>query len=325
VSWTDRLDDRASDVLAVAAAALAADGVAPLSGHVLDALGTGVNRYLLVPDSGRLAGLAVSSEHDPAELVVDPALRRRGWGRTLLTAALERSGAVWAHGDLAPAQALAREFGLVRSRELLQMRRPLDTGWAATQVEASPLPPGVRLRTFVPGQDEQAFLGVNARAFDWHPEQGRLDLAGLQLEMAQPWFDPAGFFLAVDTDDTVLGFHWTKVHTPELTPADVPAGGGAAAAGAGSSDVGGAGAPAAAPGSIGEVYVLGVDPAALLAGERVRGLGAPLTAAGLAYLAARGLTTVMLYVEGDNEPALRLYRRLGFTVSATDVVYRRPV
>ncbi len=79
----------------------------------------------------------------------------------------------------------------------------------------------MRLRTFVPGQDEEAFLAVNARAFAWHPEQGRLDLAGLRGEMAQEWFDPAGFFLAVTTGDgpeQVLGFHWTKVHPTDPNP-----------------------------------------------------------------------------------------------------------
>ena len=308
MSWIRRLDDRAPEVLALAARALAADGAAPLSGHVLDALDLGSDEYLVVPDAGPLTGVTVIHGADPAELVVDPAHRRAGLGRTLLTAALDRSGAVWAHGDLLPARALAASSGLVRTRELLQLRRPLDLAWAEEQVAAAALPPGVRIRTFVPGQDERQFLGVNARAFDWHPEQGRLDLAGLELEMAQPWFDPAGFFLAVDDDDTVLGFHWTKVHSPAISVADLPG-------------IEPAGAVAEA---LGEVYVLGVDPAGLLAGARVRGLGAPLTAIGLHYLAARGLSTVLLYVEGDNVPALRLYRRLGFTTYSTDVVYRRP-
>lgn len=299
MNWTSRLDGRAPEVLALAERALLADGVAPLSGHLLDALDLGTDDYLVLPTNGAVTGVAVVHDTDPAELVVHPDHRRAGLGRALLTAALERTGAVWAHGDLVSARALAASFGLVRTRELLQMRRPLDPAWAAAQVAGAALPPGVRIRTFVPGQDEQQFLGVNARAFDWHPEQGRLDLAGLRLEMAQPWFDPAGFFLAVDADDTVLGFHWTKVHSPELTAADAPA-----------------------TVALGEVYVLGVDPAARLGGRPVRGLGAPLTAAGLQHLAARGLSTVLLYVEGDNEPALRLYRRLGFTTHSTDVVYR---
>ena len=122
----------------------------------------------------------------------------------------------------------------------------------------------MRLRTFVPGQDEEAFLAVNARAFAWHPEQGRLDLAGLRGEMAQDWFDPAGFFLAVTTGTTapeqVLGFHWTKVHPTDPNPG-LP--------NPGQSD------PVQpdpgrdeAAGPIGEIYVLGVDPEA-----GIRGLG----------------------------------------------------
>ena len=152
------------------------------------------------------------------------------------------------------------------------------------------LPDGVTVRAFRPGDDDVAFLGVNARAFAWHPEQGRLDQAGLAAEMAQDWFDPAGFFLAVDADDTVLGFHWTKVHSSD------PRG----------------------RGPIGEVYVLGVDPL-----SPIRGLGTPLTIIGLEHLAQHGLSTVMLYVEGDNDRALTLYRKLGFDVAGTDVVYRR--
>ncbi len=294
MNWTKQLDGRAPAVVAVAGHALLVDGVPPLSGHVLDAVHVGSDDYLLLEAAGAVTGLAVAHEDDPVELVVDPGYRRAGLGRILLTAALARSGAVWAHGDLPPARALAADLGLVRTRELLQLRRPLDEEWATEQVAAAPLPAGIRLRTFVPGQDEQQFLAVNARAFDWHPEQGRLDLAGLELEMAQPWFDPAGFFLAVDADDTLLGFHWTKVHTEGPEP-------------------------------LGEVYVLGVDPAGRSAGAAVRGLGGPLTAAGLQHLATHGLRTVLLYVEGDNDRALRLYRRLGFTTYATDVVYRRPV
>jgi mycothiol synthase len=111
--------------------------------------------------------------------------------------------------------------------------------------------------------------------------------------MAQPWFDPTGFFLAVDERDTVLGFHWTKVHRD-------------------------------GPGPMGEVYVLGVDPLAVIGKLPVRGLGAPLLAAGLAHLAAMDLPAVLLYVEGDNTRALRLYQRLGFKTFSTDVVYRLP-
>ena len=283
----------APDPLAVvdlAAACTAVDGVAPFSGHVLDALANAtvhaVHRY------GRLAGVAVLSGSDPAELAVHPDFRRQGIGGGLLDAVLTGAPGVWAHGALPAAAALADSRRLTVVRELLQMRRSL-----AGDLGAGELPAGISLRAFRPGVDDAAFLGVNARAFAWHPEQGRLDQAGLDAEKVQPWFDPAGFLLAVDSRndaDRVVGFHWTKVHATDPTPGDGDA----------------------APGPIGEVYVLGVDPDA-----GIRGLGTPLSVAGLEYLRGRGLGTVMLYVEGDNVPALKLYERLGFQRYLTDLVY----
>lgn len=267
------------------------DRVSPISGHVLDATGAPPGtRFLLALDSARLAGIAVLPPHDPAELAVHPADRRRGIGAQLMTAVLERTGRVWAHGDLPAAQVLANKFGLHKTRELLQMRRPL-----AAPFPASPAPDGVLIRTFVPGADEDAFLAVNARAFAWHPEQWRLDRVGLARETSQDWFDPAGFFLAVDGVGRLLGYHWTKVHPVDETPA--------------------VGAPA---GPIGEIYVLGVDPE-----SPVRRLGTPLSVVGLEYLRGRGLDTAMLYVEGDNDRAVQLYDRLGFRRYLTDVVYQR--
>jgi mycothiol synthase len=71
---------------------------------------------------------------------------------------------------------------------------------------------------------------------------------------------------------------------------------------------------------LGEVYVVGVDPAA-----QGRGIGATLTLIGLHHLADRlsgnSQATVMLYVEGDNSAAVNTYRRLGFEVFGIDVAY----
>lgn len=271
----------------------AADGRAPESPPGPDANVLLAHRR--TADGDTVVALAYHEGTDPAELYVDPAHRRRGIGRALAEATLSARGdtppaGIWAHGTSPAATHLARSLDLVPARELLQLRRDV-TDLAATPLPVD-LPPGVAVRTFRPGADDAAFLAVNARAFAWHPEQGRLDAAGLRAEMAESWFDPDGFFLAVQvTDaaaDTVLGFHWTKIHREEQPP-------------------------------LGEVYVLGVDPL-----SPVKHLGTPLTAIGLNYLAARGMPAVLLYVEADNERAVALYRRFGFTDYATDTVFARP-
>jgi mycothiol synthase len=231
-----------------------------------------------------------------AELLVEPARRRNGVGAALLGALLDRVGPpaadgetetlrVWSHGDHPAAAKLAARFGLRRVRELRRMLLTLGD----TELAAPRLPEGVALRTFRVGKDEPAMLAVNHRAFDWHPEQGSLSAADLAETEREPWFDPEGFFLAVDaSDDRLLGFHWTKVHD----------------------EIDGAGAP------MGEVYVVAVDPTA--AGG---GLGTALTLAGLRHLADQGARQVMLYVESDNAPAIRVYARLGFVDWDADVQY----
>ena len=89
--------------------------------------------------------------------------------------------------------------------------------------------------------------------------------------------------------DTLLGFHWTKVHPP-----------------AGSDP------------ALGEVYVVGIDPV-----EQGRGLGRVLTLAGVRHLVDAGLSAVLLYVEADNAAAVHTYDRLGFTRFHTDTAYAR--
>ncbi|WP_425551301.1 mycothiol synthase [Actinoallomurus vinaceus] len=272
-------DDEVRAALAVTEAAAAADGVRPLGESSLLRLRDG-GGAVLARDGAELAGVGVL-DGDAAEFVVHPAFRRRGHGRALATALLERAGSlrVWAHGELPGAVALAGSLGFVRFRALWKMRRPLDTALPeATWAE------GVRLRTFDVGADEDAWVRVNARAFADHPEQGAWTRADLERREREPWFSPEGFFLA-ERDGELIGFHWTKVHE----------------------------------GGIGEVYVVGVDPAA-----QGLGLGRALTLAGLHHLKAQGLPTVMLYADESNTPAISLYERLGFEHFATDAMYRAP-
>ena len=149
------------------------------------------------------------------ELFVHPARRRQGHGTAMTESLAARAEAepgrlrVWAHGDHPAAARIAGHAGFTRARELLVLHAATTdgSGWPEPAPRA-----GVTLRAFVPGQDEPAVIDVNARAFDWHPEQGSLTVEELLAEEAEAWFDPQGFFVAVDASDKVLGFHWTKVH-----------------------------------------------------------------------------------------------------------------
>ncbi|BCB85501.1 mycothiol synthase [Phytohabitans suffuscus] len=305
---TDQLAlEEVAEVLALAQAAGDTDGAYPLSEHVVLHLRHGGDVpavHLLARDrDGALAGYAHLDTTDEvegasAELVVHPLHRRHGLGRALVRAAMEVTEQsdprgrlrLWAHGDHPSAGALALGLGFERARVLLQMRRSLF----APLPEAR-LPDGMALRAFRPGVDDEAWVALNARAFAGHPDQGRWTPHDLHLRMAEPWFDPDGFLLAVDErDGRLLGFHWTKVH----------------------GDLGHHQEHQHEP--IGEVYVLGVDPAA-----HGTGLGSALTTAGLRYLRGRGLDQAMLYVDESNVRAVALYTRSGFARWSTDVSYRR--
>ncbi|MGC0362439.1 mycothiol synthase [Rhodococcus sp. 27YEA15] len=272
------------------------DGKAPVSEQGRQAVaGRGDARHFVTADGEAVIGYAQlqagSGEHpDMAELVVDPGRRREGVGTALAESVFGagRPGTrIWAHGNIAAAEGFAKSLNLVPARELLQLRRPL----AAPPLPEIVVPDSITLRTYADSTDDAEVLRVNNAAFSWHPEQGGWTGADIDERTGEGWFDPAGLFLAFDAadPDTLLGFHWTKVHPPE---GDDP--------------------------ELGEVYVVGIDPAA-----QGKGLGRILTLAGLHYLRDRGLATVLLYVEGDNTAALHTYDRLGFDRFHVDMAYAR--
>ncbi len=153
------------------------------------------------------------------------------------------------------------------------------------RVDLPTAPSDLPVRSFEP-DDADALVAVNRRAFSWHPEQGTLTREGLEKQMTEPWFDRRGL-LVHEIDGEMVGFCWTKVHADIEPP-------------------------------MGEIYVIGVDPA-----HHGRGIGSRLTRAGLDHLAGVGLGVGMLYVESDNDAAIHVYEQIGFHHHHTDRAYHR--
>jgi mycothiol synthase len=240
---------------------------------------------VLLPAAGdhdALAGYAQASRRGGGwtmQVVVDPSRSGTDPSAALLDRVLRAIGAAgggdvdwWVFDASADTAALAAAHGFAPDRDLKQMRRPLPAERRSN----------VATRAFVTGQDEDAWLAVNNRAFAGHAEQGGWTLDTLRQRMDLPWFDADGFRLH-ERDGRLAGFCWTKLHDPGL----------------------------------GEIYVIGVDP-----DYQGLGLGRELTLAGLDHMADRGVTNALLYVDGDNRAALALYERLGFEVSRTDLAFR---
>jgi mycothiol synthase len=286
LSWTaDPTAEQVADVQDLLRAASRADGVDAVGEQVVRALHHSALHHSALHHSAPDRP-AVADGPAFVELAVHPEHRRAGTGSALLEEALTGTARVWAHGDGAPARALAARAGLVSVRELWQMRVDLT----AVELPGLPQREDVVLRTYAGADDDEAVLAVNNAAFSWHPEQGGWSRQDIADRRTEPWFDAAGFFLAEDAaEDALLGFHWTKVHPSE------------------------GGEP-----PLGEVYVVGIAPAA-----QGRGIGRLLTLAGLLHLRDAGLATVLLYVEGDNAAAVHTYERLGFARFHVDRAWAR--
>lgn len=168
----------------------------------------------------------------------------------------------------------------VVERELHVMGRTLPvTDPAGRDALAELEANGDRIRSYCPDRDDTEVVDILAEAYEG-TDDGDWDLDRFATRRTYPWFDPEDLLVAEAADGRLLGLHWLKRR------------------GAGE----------------GEVYNLAIRP-----GEQGRRLGPALLQAGLDHLTDRGCDRVVLWVDGANERAVRLYRRHGFAIRSTDV------
>ena len=291
------------------ARATAFDGSPPFSDGAL------VDPTRTVMWLGPAAAIYSSTE---AEFVVDPDARSQGHGTRLLEALLtDHDMLFWAHGDNPAARALAASHGLHPVRELLHLEAPVpppepDPGTPGTPAfakrrssdapaavssgnQADSAPISVISQILPPGSGAEPVIsemrGYTPADADAWLELNARAFAGHPEQGAVTRADldaltaepwfDADDFLLLWDSGTLIGYCWLKVADTE-----------------------------------GEFYVVGVSP-----DRQGEGLGRRLVEAGLTRLASRGIRTAHLYVEGDNTPALALYRSFGFTPRSVDVQY----
>ena len=274
-----RIED-AAEVAELLARCEAADGFAPLSEFkaLRVPIAEAVRTVVVAADDGLVATGAAAwhpasaGEADgywAAEIAVDPSHRSTKVYREVLNALVAEVGAAVSFWTFSDEQRIAaRATGMTEVRALLLLERPLPA-------KSMPLPDGMEARPFVVGADESAWLALNQRVFADHPEAAAIDESDLELRMAQPWFDPAGFLLLTD-GEALLGYCWTKRHSI----------------------------------ATGEIYMIGLIPE-----SRGKGLARPLTSAGLDHLSRSGASRTILYAEATNHAALRLYESMGFVMA----------
>jgi len=284
-----------------------------------------------------------------AELVVHPDARNLGVGH-LLVAGLRsivlpgnEAGdeppalAIWAHGNLPAAVALARSAGLAPVRELWRMSRDVT---ASSPVPAAPdhLPDRVSLRALgaAPGP---ALPTVGAPPGPALPTVGAPPGPALPTVGAPPGpTDPSAVSTAAadpssTTQTDVDAAAWLGLnaaafaHHPEqgrMTWADLHArwdepwfdADDLLLAEQGGALVGSVWLKVEPGSDEGEIYVLAVAPDA-----QGRGLGRALTAVALDRMAARGMRRAVLFTEADNHAAVRTYTAAGFTPDRVDAQY----
>jgi len=232
-------------------------------------------RVQISPDAAQ-AALGESAELH--RLVTGDALDQAMYASALLTMVIKQARAAGAEQITVQVEGAGDVHDQMAAANSLRLEREilqLRRDLPATE------PWSLDVRPFRVNEDAAAWLEVNNRAFAWHPDQRDFTLDRLLAKEAEPWFDPDGFLLH-EVEGQLAGFCWTKIHADERP-------------------------------ALGEIFVIGVDPA-----FQGRGIGRPLVLAGLDWLARRGLRNGILYTESSNAGAITMYEKLGFETNSVN-------
>ena len=259
------------------------------------------NHAVAVTAAGTIVGYG--DVHHPADdegargwVVVDPTWRGHGIGTALVAWVRERArnmGVLWIDFAidvrLIQANVWIAHLGYEPVRTYTRWRLA-----SAAPLPAGPLPPGLRLRTFQPEQDEAAVHGILNASFADHRNANVVTNAQMTDNLRRPGFNPRGLLLAEETtgdhNGWIVGLCWCYINPDEQRRRCE---------------------------QTGWINDLGVDPA-----YRRNGLGRALLAHGIMWLRAQGVDCIELWVDSGNRAAVALYTDTGFRVNKTVVDYR---
>jgi mycothiol synthase len=269
-------------ILEVIEATLAAD---PLPGITLQDMAHGVERIpghpgrtVVATEDGRVVGFCFTRMD---ELFVHPAFRRRGHGRRIVEAMVERLRALGEpelklHGpDLEPSRAFRDALGFAYASSLWLFEL------APSVVVPRPVfPPGIVARTWR-DEDLARYVRVARESFADHPTPLTFSQAMIAQAHSLPTFDPTGILLLFAAGDADTAIGWAKADHEVVE---------------------------ATGEHRGVVSLIGVIPA-----WRGRGIGREILRWAIAHVRDAGAGTVELNVEAANDGAKALYLATGFT------------
>lgn len=170
---------------------------------------------------------------------------------------------------------------IARNKDFTKTRELIVMQTATLPQEFTP-PSGYEVKSLKDVPDAQEeWLKVNNEAFSWHPEQGGWDMDRLTKAQQVSWFKPEDVLFLWDENKNQIAGFHWLKRHSDTH---------------------------------GEIYVVGLG-----ADYRGKGLGGPLIQMGLHHL--KEMDHVTLYVEADNEPAVKAYEKLGFDIIESHVVY----